>query len=63
MDDRRERGQKRGYLNQNFLFFHLKDRKEEQYDYHYHEFNKMILLLSGKVTYMIEGKTYFRSFK
>ena len=59
MDDRRERGQKRGYLNQNFLFFHLKDRKEEQYDYPYHEFNKMILLLSGKVTYMIEGKTYF----
>ncbi len=59
MDGGRERGQKRGYLNQNFLFFHLKDRKEEQYDYHYHEFNKMILLLSGKVTYMIEGKTYF----
>lgn len=50
---------KRGYLNENFRFFHLKDRKRENYEYHYHEFNKIILLLSGKVTYMVEGKSYF----
>lgn len=51
--------ERRGYLNQDFRFFHLKDRREEQYEYHYHEFHKVVLLLSGKVTYMVEGKTYF----
>lgn len=54
-----ESQKKRGYLHENFRFFHLKDRKREKYEYHYHEFNKIILLLSGKVTYMVEGKSYF----
>lgn len=51
--------QKRGYLNQDFRFFHLKDRISDHYGYHYHDFNKIVLLLSGKVTYMVEGKSYF----
>lgn len=48
-----------GYLNNNFLLFHLKDKKEQSFDYHYHDFNKIIIFLSGKVTYLIEGKSYF----
>ncbi|MDD5937307.1 MAG: AraC family transcriptional regulator [Clostridiales bacterium] len=49
---------KRGYLNDNFRLFHLKDSKAETIDYHYHEFSKVILFISGNVTYMVEGKTY-----
>ena len=50
---------KRGYLNEDFRLFHLKDSRAPKLDYHYHEFDKLILLLSGKVTYVVEGVTYF----
>ena len=58
MLDRSEVG-KRGYLNENFRLFHLKDSRAQKLDYHYHEFDKIILLLGGKVTYVVEGVTYF----
>ena len=50
--------QKSGYLYQNFRLFHLRDKKDRKFDYHFHEFNKIIIFLSGNVTYLIEGKTY-----
>ncbi len=50
---------KRGYLNEGFRLFHLKDSRAPKLDYHYHEFDKLILLLGGKVTYVVEGVTYF----
>lgn len=50
---------KRGYLNEDFRLFHLKDSLAQKMDYHYHEFDKLILLLHGKVTYAVEGVTYF----
>lgn len=56
--DRSEVG-KRGYLNEEFRLFHLKDSRAQKLDYHYHEFDKLIFFLSGKVTYMVEGVTYF----
>lgn len=49
---------KRGYLDTDFQFFHLKDRKGMQFEFHYHDFNKIIIVISGKITYLIEGKTY-----
>lgn len=58
MLDRSEVG-KRGYLNEGFRLFHLKDSRAQKLDYHYHEFDKLILVLSGKVTYVVEGVTYF----
>lgn len=58
MLDRSEVG-KRGYLNEDFRLFHLKDSRAQKLDYHYHEFDKLILLLGGKVTYVVEGVTYF----
>ena len=58
MLDRSEVGQ-RGYLNEGFRLFHLKDSRAQKLDYHYHEFDKLILFLSGKVTYVVEGVTYF----
>lgn len=56
--DRSEVG-KRGYLNEGFRLFHLKDSRAQQLEYHYHEFDKLILMLGGKVTYVVEGVTYF----
>lgn len=49
---------KKGYLNNDFLLFHLKDQLQQEYDFHYHDFKKIIIFLSGNVTYLIEGKTY-----
>ncbi len=58
MLDRSEVG-KRGYLNEDFRLFHLKDSRAQKLEYHYHEFDKLILLLGGKVSYVVEGVTYF----
>lgn len=58
MPDCSEAG-KRGYLNEDFRLFHLKDSRAQKLDFHYHEFDKIILLLSGKVSYVVEGVTYY----
>lgn len=50
---------KSGYLNNDFQLFHIKDKKNQEYEFHYHDFNKIIIFLSGKVTYLIEGKAYY----
>lgn len=50
--------QKRGYLNDNFRVFHLTDRHKHEYDFHYHDFAKILILISGDVSYTIEGRTY-----
>lgn len=49
---------KRGYLKGDFAFFHLSDMKNMQFEYHYHDFNKIIVFISGNVTYLIEGTAY-----
>lgn len=49
---------KRGYLKGDFEFFHIKDQKKIAFEYHYHDFNKIIIFISGNVTYHIEGKAY-----
>ncbi len=49
---------KRGYLKKDFEFFHLKDMKNLKFEAHYHDFNKIIVFISGNVTYLIEGKAY-----
>ena len=49
---------KRGYLNEDFHFFNLKDQKKNEFEIHYHDFNKIIIFISGEVTYIIEGKSY-----
>ena len=50
---------KRGYLHEDFRLFHIRDQVELELHYHYHEFNKIVVFLSGKVTYVVEGKSYF----
>lgn len=49
---------KRGYLNEDFLLFNLNDQKKTEFEFHYHDFSKIIIFLSGDVTYIIEGKSY-----
>ena len=49
---------KRGYLLENFRLFHLRSHGEEGVDFHYHEFCKVLLLLSGQGSYSVEGKRY-----
>lgn len=51
-------GSRRGYLNKDFEFFHLKDKKSMEFEFHFHDFNKIIVFISGNVTYLIEGKAY-----
>jgi len=43
-----------GYLHENFRYFHLRDNAGQERDYHFHEFDKMVFLLSGSVTYLVE---------
>ncbi|MDD6317139.1 MAG: AraC family transcriptional regulator [Clostridia bacterium] len=51
-------GERRGYLREDFRIFHLKDTCATRVGYHYHEFDKLVLLLSGSVTYFIEDVAY-----
>lgn len=50
--------EKRGYLNCGFKLFHLLDIPPEEFGFHYHDFDKIIIFLKGKVDYIIEGRTY-----
>lgn len=47
-----------GYLNENFRLFHLKDSSGQEKDFHFHEFDKLVILISGSVDYTVEGMTY-----
>lgn len=47
-----------GYLNENFRMFHLRDTAGQERDFHFHEFDKIVILISGSVNYMVEGTDY-----
>jgi AraC-like DNA-binding protein len=38
--------------------FHLIDQERKEFNFHYHDFNKLILFIRGNVSYSIEGKNY-----
>lgn len=50
--------EKRGYLNCDFKLFHIADIPSQEFTFHYHDFDKVILFIKGKVDYTVEGKTY-----
>lgn len=52
------RFEKLGYLNDDFKIFHIIDSKRKEFEFHYHDFNKILILLKGNINYIIEGKTY-----
>ncbi len=50
--------EKRGYLLENFRLFHLRSEQGTKVDYHYHEFCKLLLLVSGAGSYVVDGQRY-----
>ena len=50
--------QNRGYLKENYRFFHLSDKADMDFESHFHDFHKIIFCLSGEVAYTMEGKTW-----
>jgi AraC-like DNA-binding protein len=50
--------EKLGYLDNDFKMFHIIDRQRKEFAFHYHDFNKIIIFLSGNINYSIEGKNY-----
>ena len=54
----RKRFSREGYLNENYHYFHLRDTAGQERSYHFHEFDKIVLLLSGRVDYDVENVTY-----
>lgn len=47
--------QRAGYLRENYRFFHLRDTAGQELDFHFHEFDKLVILLSGRVDYTVES--------
>ena len=47
-----------GYLNDNFKIFNIRDKKDIQFEYHNHDFNKIIIFINGNVTYFVDGIPY-----
>lgn len=50
--------EKRGYLNEDFKIFYLEDIAPAEIEYHYHDFDKILVFFKGNITYTIEGKSY-----
>ena len=47
-----------GYLKENYHYFHLRDTAGQERDFHFHDFDKIVLLLAGRVDYTVENVTY-----
>lgn len=47
-----------GYLRENYRLFHLRDTAGQERDFHFHDFDKLVILLAGRVDYTVEGITY-----
>ena len=50
--------ERQGFLREDFRLFHLKDKVSPSYEFHYHDFLKIMVLLEGRVNYVIEGRSY-----
>ena len=50
--------EKKGYLSSDFRLFYLTDTASREFEYHYHDFDKITIFLKGNVQYTIEGKSY-----
>jgi mannose-6-phosphate isomerase-like protein (cupin superfamily) len=50
--------EKKGYLHEPFRLFHLDTALTEDTSFHYHEFHKIVLFLSGKGNYLVGGRSY-----
>ncbi len=49
---------KAGYLKESYHYFHLKDTAGQELDFHFHDFDKLVILISGSVDYRVENTSY-----
>ncbi len=49
---------KEGYLYENYRVFHLSDTAGQERDFHFHGFDKIVVLISGRVDYGVEDTVY-----
>ena len=49
---------KAGYLKESYHYFHLKDTAGQELDFHFHDFDKLVILISGAVDYRVENINY-----
>lgn len=49
---------KKGFLTEDYRLFHLRSDGGLQPEFHYHEFCKILLLLSGSGGYIVDGQRY-----
>ena len=47
-----------GYLRESFHYFHLRDTAGQELDFHFHEFDKLVILIEGSVSYLVEEQSY-----
>ena len=47
-----------GYLLENYHYFHLCDTAGQERDFHFHDFDKIVILLEGNVHYLVENEEY-----
>lgn len=50
--------EKKGYLTGDFKIFHLSTCEKKDFEYHYHDFDKIVIFVKGNVTYSVEGMNY-----
>ncbi len=53
-----DRINKAGYLKESYHYFHLRDTAGQELDFHFHEFDKLVILLAGSVDYYVEEQRY-----
>lgn len=51
----------KGYLNESFRIFHVKDLGFKEAEFHYHEFHKIIIPINGKTNYLTEAGNHSAS--
>ena len=56
--ERKESFRRAGYLHENYHYFHLRDTAGQERDFHFHDFDKLVLLLEGRVDYLVEERRY-----
>ena len=50
--------QKRGFLTEDYRLFHLRSDGGTRPEFHYHEFCKILMLISGSGGYTVDGRRY-----
>jgi len=48
----------RGYLEEQFRLFYLTDHRAMKFDPHFHDFYKVLIHMTGHVTYVVDDKVY-----